>query len=396
MITACAAMDAACTGGGETAADDAETIRVAVDTPAGVVEVDAVLEDGLAIVGGDMVIGTEDDARAAEVTNLRSAGRRLASARWPNGVVPYELDPSYSSAQRQAIFAAMQEWYLVTPYRFVPHTSEADYVYFLDSDANNSSVGRVGGKQYVRVAGTGPGLIEHEIGHALGLWHEHQRADRDSYVVIHWENVLANQIFDFQTYEQLGVDGRDMFPYDFGSIMGYGSYAFSANHLPTITKLDGSTFAEQRNAPSDEDIWGAVRLLTYSDGQTTYEVASAATGRALDVQAASYLRDAPINNYTWHDGDNQRWIWWYVPWANSYLVINKQSGMCLDYRALVAGTRVAQEPCDGSAGQRWQFDGGRLHSYFNASWCVQARADWTATIEPCDGQPDQQWAWSAP
>lgn len=392
MIVGCMAE-----AGPPAAADDVpETIRVAIDTPDGVVQVDALLEDGLAVVGGDMVIGTEADARAAEVTNLRSAGRRLASFRWPNGVVPYDLDPAYSSAQRQVIADAMQEWTLITPYRFVPRTNEADYVHFLYSDLNKSEVGRIGGEQYVRVVGGNKGLVEHEIGHALGLWHEHMRADRDSYVIVHLENVADGHNVDFETYTQLNQNGRDLFPYDFVSIMGYGSFNDSKNGMPTITRLDGSTFGEQRDAPDDEDVSGAVRLLTYTEGQQTYEVASNATGRALDVQAASFTRDAPINNYTWHDGDNQRWLWWYIPWANSYLVINQRSGMCLDYRALVSGTRVAQEPCDGWLGQRWQFDGGRLRSSANPGWCVQARADWTATIEPCDGQADQQWAWSAP
>jgi hypothetical protein len=47
--------------------------------------------------------------------------------------------------------------------------------------------------------------------------------------------------------------------------------------------------------------------------------------------------------------------------------------MCLDYRALTSGTRVAQEPCDGWLGQRWVFDGSgvelvRAAAVSRAAW----------------------------
>ena len=54
--------------------------------------------------------------------------------------------------------------------RWIPRTDEDDYVSIVNEDACNSKVGRVGGKQLIRLTGSCfyRGVVAHEMMHALG------------------------------------------------------------------------------------------------------------------------------------------------------------------------------------------------------------------------------------
>ncbi|KAL1261298.1 hypothetical protein QQF64_006563, partial [Cirrhinus molitorella] len=79
-------------------------------------------------------------------------------------------------------------------------------------------------------------IVEHEFLHALGFWHEQSRYDRDDYVTINFENIIAGQESNFDKYNESQTTTQGT-PYDYYSVMHYGKNAFSnGKGITIITK----------------------------------------------------------------------------------------------------------------------------------------------------------------
>lgn len=205
------------------------------------------IRDGLAVFEGDIVLGT-----AAEISARSALAIPGQSFRWPDGVIPYEIDPALPEAQQSAARAAVEHWNDNTPLWIAPRTDEPDYVRFTPGGGCSSSVGRQGGRQDLSL-GTGCffGQAAHELGHAAGLWHEQSREDRDQFVRIVWENIDPEQRHNF---DQHVTDGDDVGPYDYGSIMHYPAVSFSINGQPTIVPWEEGVSIGQRDGLSEGDM----------------------------------------------------------------------------------------------------------------------------------------------
>ena len=69
----------------------------------------------------------------------------------------------------------------------------------------------------------------HEIGHALGLYHEQTRPDRNTYLTVNTANINSNGIGQYAIQTTSNTHGV---PYDYGSVMHYSrsvSFCYFSN-----------------------------------------------------------------------------------------------------------------------------------------------------------------------
>jgi len=232
---------------------------------------------GLAMFQGDIVLGSTQamrevaaavdaktplpDLLAVRIIDLTHPARYV----WPGKTMPYKIDPAlpYPGRVRDATAQITRD----VGVTFKERTTETDYVTFFAGDGCWSYVGRRGGMQQISIAAGCPtGTVVHEIFHALGMWHEQSRLDRDTHVSILTQNILPNHEHNFS--KVTSGSGQDLGTYDHYSLLHYGAYYFAKTDAkgkyvgPTILCKDEKYqhVIGQRDSLSAGDIAGMKKI----------------------------------------------------------------------------------------------------------------------------------------
>ncbi|RZF33662.1 hypothetical protein LSTR_LSTR007040 [Laodelphax striatellus] len=189
-----------------------------------------------------------EDTEESNIEGLKNAvsDRNLL---WTDGVIIYKIDDDIGcpeSPQCEILMKAMDHYHLKSCIRFKEWSGEPNYVQIFFNTNNSgacwSSVGRLGEGEQLLSLGQRCwyfGIVVHELGHAIGFWHEMNRPDRDDWIVIYWKNIIKGFDSAFVKHDLNSVTTMDE-QFDYNSIMMYDEYAFSKDgRTPTLQARTG-------------------------------------------------------------------------------------------------------------------------------------------------------------
>uniref|UniRef100_A0A672JHB0 Metalloendopeptidase n=1 Tax=Salarias fasciatus TaxID=181472 RepID=A0A672JHB0_SALFA len=205
----------------------------------------------------DFYLLFEGDLMIPTTRSARKCLNRPDNCLWPknrNGdvEVPYKLSEKYARDDKSQIERAMRDLESETCIRFVPYRRQRGYLNIEPRFGCSSTVGYVGDRQKLSLQKGCLvfGIIQHELMHALGFFHEQSRSDRDRHIRINFENILSYYKNNFEKHDtnNLGV------PYDYSSVLHYGKTAFAKPGMESMTPIPNPNVEigqRRRASPAD-------------------------------------------------------------------------------------------------------------------------------------------------
>ncbi len=270
---------------------------------------------------------------------------------WPNRTVRYYIDPSLPNERIGWLNDAIAHWRAKTDnrIRFVKVSNPGPGIVTVRPGSGGCSATIGYYSQHNTVINLGSNCataVVHEIGHTLGLAHEHTRADRDNHVTIYPENIQDGKEHNFR--KNTAPEFLDYHRFDFNSVMIYWSTAFSKNGSPTLLKKDGSNISN-RVFLSVGDV--ATIASMYGGGAITtgsYKLENKEFNRRLKTS-----ENIPNNVVHSKLDDTRAAIKWRISVSGKYLTArNADNGRYL--KRSDKGTNVVSSCCINDR-SRWEF-----------------------------------------
>jgi uncharacterized repeat protein (TIGR01451 family) len=237
--------------------------------------------NGAAVVEGDILPGPEDLPGREPGQGKSTEGKRegLAilhtSSFWPVDSITHVAKVPYVVLSGTAnMTTAISQFNTVFSglIQFVPRVAEADYVAINLNSADHSrscfaTLGRAGGQQALQGSiDCNVSTLLHEMGHSIGLYHEHQRNDSATFLTFNPANLDIPLLFG--NFGAQTRNAQNVGLYDYASIMHYGATGFSKNNQVVLeTVPPGMPIGEAATfSPGDIDtvrrLYGAAPTST--------------------------------------------------------------------------------------------------------------------------------------
>jgi len=186
-------------------------------------------------VYGDLLLSEEQaNILLQNQQNTKAATSRFFT-KWPNCKVPYKWSTSNppSSNVKNKFIKIFKEVENMTSVDFYYAPSTAPRSSYLEVKEISSGAYATPGKvrrSVIELSWTSTDRdVRHEIGHVLGLVHEHQRADAENHIEFQWDNFVSGGNCQKRFWEPKSFYNSFKTAFDWKSVMIYHSCACSGD-----------------------------------------------------------------------------------------------------------------------------------------------------------------------